>query len=104
MIPPEIDAWAQRRASALKGGETNMTADAKPFAVLGNPSVRLENSIPTPEEQEMRFRCLQLAHGHEWAPMDVVSRAKDYYAFVTGQPAQTPRQMINAALDKANVS
>ena len=53
----------------------------------------------TPEETEIRFRCLELAV-RAGAP----DLREQFLAFVTGKADQTPRQIIDAALDKAGVS
>lgn len=52
----------------------------------------------TPEQTEIRFRCLELAVGYG-AP----DLCEQFLAFVTGKSDQTPRQAIDAALDAANV-
>lgn len=55
------------------------------------------------EERDIRLACLKLAHEASHSPDEVVRRADAYAAFVLGQPVQTPRQIIDAALEAANV-
>lgn len=52
------------------------------------------------EETEVALRCLELANSEMLANAQVVERAEAFYAFATGQ---TPRETINAALDRAGV-
>ncbi|MCB4862977.1 hypothetical protein K7W03_25680 [Sphingobium sp. PNB] len=54
---------------------------------------------------EIRLECLRLANaGFGERPEDIVARARAYHVFLTGKSDQTPRQIIDAALDKAGVS
>ncbi|MCB4863199.1 hypothetical protein K7W03_26865 [Sphingobium sp. PNB] len=54
---------------------------------------------------EIRLECLRLANaGFGELPSDIVSRARAYHDFLTGKSDQTPRQIIDAALEAANVS
>jgi len=55
------------------------------------------------EEHDIRLACLKLAHEMDGTPAEVVDRAKVYADFVLGLPAKTPRQIIDAALEAANV-
>ena len=51
-------------------------------------------------EQLLRLKCLELALQ---APGDPMTNARDFHAFVTGEDSKTPRQLIDAALEAANV-
>lgn len=48
-----------------------------------------------------RTRCLELALQH--FPSDAISKAGEFYAFVSGATNPSPREQINAALDEAGV-
>lgn len=53
---------------------------------------------------EIRLECLRLANaGFGERPEDIVVRSRAYYDFLTGKSDQTPRQIIDAALEAANV-
>lgn len=52
-------------------------------------------------EEALRMGCLELAVK---APGDPLETARQFYAFVTGEDAKTPRQIIDAALEAAGVS
>jgi hypothetical protein len=54
----------------------------------------------TEQQEELRLRCLELAVR---APGDPLRNARDFHAFVTGEDAKTPRQLIDTALEAANV-
>lgn len=54
-----------------------------------------------PDDQSLRLRCLELAISAQ--AIDPVERAADFHAFITGQPAKTPREQILAALEAADV-
>lgn len=54
----------------------------------------------TEYQEELRLKCLELAVR---APGDPMANARDFHAFVTGEDAKTPRQVIDAALEAANV-
>jgi hypothetical protein len=53
------------------------------------------------DDEALRLRCLELAlsQGHG----DPVIDAGKFVDFITGEPAKTPRQLIDAALEAANV-
>lgn len=54
---------------------------------------------------EIRLECLRLANaGYSEFPEDAVKRARAYYDFLMGKSDQTPRQIIDAALDKAGIT
>ena len=53
--------------------------------------------------RDLRAELLHLAHDPTLPPRAVVERAEAYFDFVTGKSAQTPRQVIDAALDAADV-
>ncbi len=52
------------------------------------------------DAEALRLRCLELATG---VPGEPVETARRFYAFVTAEDAKTPRQLIDAALEAANV-
>ena len=54
----------------------------------------------TPEERDPALACLNLANTINADTSSIVERAEAFFAFVTGQ---TPRDQINAALDRAGV-
>lgn len=56
-------------------------------------------TLELPTDQALRLRCLELAVE---ARADV-DAARRYYAFVTGEDAKTPRQIIDAALEATGV-
>lgn len=64
------------------------------------PRFNLKQEFPmlSDPDQEMRLECLRLA-----VQMQLPDMAREFYAFVTGASDQTPREQIDAALDKANV-
>lgn len=71
---------------------------------LAAPHLEQENPMRTEPEQALALECLRLAtNGFSEFPEATVERAKLYYEFVTGDPEQSARQTINAALDKAGV-
>lgn len=37
--------------------------------------------------REVRLECLRLAHRHDYPPVSVIERAKEYEAYVAGQAA-----------------
>lgn len=53
-----------------------------------------------PDQIELRLACLKLAVEVRG---DVLEDARRFYAFVSGEDAKTPRQLIDAALEAANV-
>jgi hypothetical protein len=53
----------------------------------------------THDEQQLRLRCLELAVQTSGDPM---TTARDFHAFLT-EESKTPRQVIDAALETANV-
>ncbi len=54
-------------------------------------------------ERDQRLECLKLAV-ESTGSADAVALARDFYAFVTGESDKSPREIIDAALDQANVS
>jgi hypothetical protein len=54
----------------------------------------------TEQQEQLRLKCLELAVQASGDPM---TNARDFHAFVTGEDAKTPRQVIDAALEAANV-
>ena len=52
------------------------------------------------DQEQLRLKCLELA---VQAPGDPMTNARDFHAFVTGEAEKTPRQVIDAALEAANV-
>lgn len=55
----------------------------------------------TQAHEDLRLECLRLASsGFNEFPGDTVKRAQAYFDFVTGKSDQSPRQVIEAALDK----
>jgi hypothetical protein len=48
---------------------------------------------------DYRLECLRLAHQPELPASEVVARANAYHDFLLGKSDQTPRQVIDAALD-----
>lgn len=65
------------------------------------PDLGEKHMALSPPDQEMRFRCLRLAVERQTgAP---IADAHKFHDFVTGKSDQTPRQMIDAALDQADV-
>lgn len=54
----------------------------------------------THEDRETALACLTLANSPNADDAQIVARAEAFFAFVTGQ---TPRDQINAALDRAGV-
>lgn len=57
----------------------------------------------SPQEQEIRLECLKLAARDRVCGAEAVANADRYYVFLTTEK-QTPRQTIDAALDKAGVA
>lgn len=53
-----------------------------------------------PQEQ-LRIEALRLAL--QYGADDPVAVAERFYAFLSGQPTKTPRQLIDAALEAADV-
>lgn len=54
--------------------------------------------------EQLRLECLRLAHAGNSEPVEyTVQCAQLYYDFLTGKSDQTQRQIIDAALDVANV-
>lgn len=53
------------------------------------------------ELEQLRLACLDLGIR---AGGDALENAKAFYAFVIGDVAKTPRQLIDAALEAANVT
>lgn len=52
-------------------------------------------------DHALRIRCLELAtQTQAGEPVDI---ARQFYAFVVGEDNRTPRQIIDAALEAANV-
>lgn len=55
-------------------------------------------------EQQARFDCLQLAAQTIGGnPEGVLRYAERWHDFVTGKKPKTPREQVNAALDRAGV-
>lgn len=54
----------------------------------------------TPDEREIALQCLMLANHPDVDDERVVVRARAFFDFVTGG---TPREQIDAALDRAGV-
>ena len=60
----------------------------------------------TPDQQQLALECLHLAQQASPPCTDlafVLRVANAFYAFVAGEPGETPRERINAALDDADV-
>lgn len=52
--------------------------------------------------EEIRVECLRLANSNPHV-VDVVAEAQRYLDFVSGKPVQTPREIIDAALEASGV-
>lgn len=57
-------------------------------------------------DQELRLQCLHLAESNASNGTDasvIVANAQAFHTFATGASAKSPREIIAAALDAANV-
>lgn len=52
---------------------------------------------------DMRVRALELSIEYGDFGASVIDTANKFFAFIVNEPAATPREVINAALDKSGV-
>jgi hypothetical protein len=63
-----------------------------------------ETPMLTPDHQvETRLECLRIASG-AGIGFNTTELAQAFYDFVSGEPASSPREKIDAALDDAGVT
>lgn len=55
------------------------------------------------QDIEIRLRCAEIATTATSMGGNSAQTAREIYAFVTGKSDQTPREVVDAALDKAGV-